>query len=134
MDGEFYRMSELDAASAKFFAGRPTQLELFRIIESFLQSLGEIKVRVGKSQISFGNRRQFAWVWLPMKWDRRRPANCIVLSFSLGRRIDHPAIAEVVEPYRGRFMHHVIMVEASDLETVKPWLGEAFQFGSGDLH
>ncbi|MGE5041707.1 MAG: DUF5655 domain-containing protein [Candidatus Levyibacteriota bacterium] len=119
-----------DAVAHKFFSDNSVQLHLFDAIKKYISSLGVVKIKVTKSQISFSNKRQFAWVWLPMPWDTGRPKNSIVLSFSLGERVMHPQIVEVVEPYPGRFMHHVIMEKEAELSgAVKKWLQTAFTFG-----
>ncbi len=115
----------------KFFSGRPIQLRLFDLVRQYLESLGSREARVTKSQISFSNRRQVAWVWLPQPWAKNRPPNCIVLSFGLGRRVDHPQIVQAVEPYPGRWMHHIIIETEADLnENVRKWLREAYEFGA----
>lgn len=68
-------------------------------------------------------------LWLPRSWDKKRPENSIVLTFGLGRRIEHERIAQAVEPYPGRWMHHVIIVNKADLdEDVRGWLHEAYVY------
>lgn len=114
-----------------FFSEKTIQLKLFSVIYEYVNSLGPIKIRVSKSQISFAGKRQFAWVWMPMKWDKKRPQNCIVLSFSQPERINNPRIVEAVEPYLGRWMHHVIIQQESDFDSlVKKWLYEAYNYSS----
>ncbi len=92
--------------------------------------LGNVKIKMTKSQVAFLRERQFAWVWFPMSWDKTRPANSLVLSFALGTRITHPRIVQVVEPYPGRWMHHVIIEKETDVDgVVRGWLREAYGFG-----
>lgn len=119
-----------DKTVQKFFSDKPIQLHLFGLIHQYLHSLGNIEVKVTKSQIAFSNKRQFAWIWLPMTWDKKRPKDCVVLSFSSGKKIIHPNIVQIVEPYPNRFMHHVIVEKKSDINNyVKKWLKESYDFG-----
>ena len=114
----------------RFFIEKPIQLELFLRINEFISSLGKVKIKATKSQILFAGKRQFAWIWMPMEWDKKRPPNSIVLSFSLGEHIKDSQIAQAVETYPGRWMHHVIIKTETDFNvTVKRWLKDAYDFG-----
>ncbi len=45
-------------------------------------------------------------------------------------RVIHPRIAQVVEPYLVRWMHHVILEKESDVDdVVRGWLRAAYAFG-----
>ncbi len=115
----------------QLFAGKPIQFRLYRHIGSFVEALGPVAIRVTKTQVSFASGRQFAWVWLPIEWAKHRPPNSLVLSFALGKQLTHPQIVQAVEPYPGRWMHHIILQEESDLnEDVRGWLAEAFSFAT----
>jgi hypothetical protein len=108
----------------------PGQLELFYYAAAAIEALGEVGRRVTRSQVSFRSGRQFAWLWPPPQWARNRTPGCIVLSFALGRRAADERIVQAVEPYPGRWMHHVILEQATDLdELVQGWLKEAYVFG-----
>jgi len=112
-----------------FFSGKPEARELFMAIERKIRAIGPAIITVSKTQISFATRTQFAWVWLPQPTDRKRPLNSLVLSFGCGRRIDHEQIVEAVEPYPGRWTHHVIIAEEADLiQALDTWLREAYRF------
>jgi len=53
----------------------------------------------------------------------------IVLTFGLGRRIEHERITQVVEPYPGRWTHHVIIENEADLDQdVRGWLRDAYYY------
>jgi hypothetical protein len=47
-----------------YFAGRPEPLALFHVVREYIESIGPVKMEAMKSQISFGTRTKFAWVWL----------------------------------------------------------------------
>ena len=111
------------------FEGRPESLSLFKAVRRLVETLGSSEMVVRKTQVSFLAARGFAWVWLPQRWVKRREAS-VTLAFALPHRVDHPRIEEVVEPYPGRWMHHVVIVKESDLDgDVRGWLGEAYAFG-----
>lgn len=114
------------AAEERLFANNPVRLRLFRAVRAMVEKLGDARIEATDSQVSFGTERKFAWVWLPPEWDRKRPADCIVLSFGLRREIKHPRIEQAVEPYPGRWTHHVVITDEGDLDsTVAEWLQEA---------
>lgn len=122
--------SQNDWSVEKFFIEKPIQLKLFHHISEFINSLGQVKIKTTKSQISFAGKRQFAWVWLPMEWDKKRTPHSIILSFSLQERINNPQIVQVIESYPGKWMHHVVIQNTSDInELVRKWLTEAYNFG-----
>lgn len=114
---------------AAFFKGKPDELALYTHIKRYIGSLGPVETKVTKSQIAFSRGRQFAWIWFPMSWDTRRPPHSLVLSFSLGKEIRDPQVVEVVQPYPGRFMHHVIIGRDTDFSAMaKHWLADAYKF------
>ncbi len=114
-----------------FFADRTRSRELFEHVRGYIESLGPVSMEVMKTQISFGTRRKFAWIWLPQMWIEGRPEDCIVLTFVLDRRIDDPRIEEAVEPRPRRWTHHIIIRKEGDLDrSVRGWVLEALEMGS----
>lgn len=111
------------------FSGRPEALKLFYVVKQYIESLGPVKIEAMKTQVSFGVKTKFAWVWLPQLWIGKRPENSITLTFCIGRHIIHDRIAESVEPRPGRWTHHVIIENEADFdENVREWLREAYGF------
>lgn len=105
------------------------QISLYLAVEEMINSIGPVSIEVMKSQISFGTKTKFAWVWKPQTWSKKRPENSIVLTFGVGRHIQNEKIVEAVEPYPGRWTHHVIIQNNSDLNNdVYQWLCEAYAF------
>ncbi|OPX85458.1 MAG: hypothetical protein A4E53_03452 [Pelotomaculum sp. PtaB.Bin104] len=112
------------------FSGRPEALALFHAVRRYIESIGPVKVEAMKTQVSFGAKTKFAWVWLPQLWTKKRPENSITLTFDVGRHIEHDRIVQAVEPRPGRWTHHVIIESEADLnEDVREWLREAYAFG-----
>jgi hypothetical protein len=89
-------------------------------------ALGAADVRVTRSQVAYHRRRAFAWTWLPGRWLRSPDAE-VVLSVSLPRRDNSARWKEVVNPAPRRWMHHLEVRAAADLDDeVAAWLAEAW--------
>lgn len=110
----------------EFFAGRPESRALFESVRAAVESVGPSTLRVTKSQIAFRRRRAFAWGWIPGRYLRgRRPP--LVLSVALRRRDESARWKEVVEPAPGRFMRHLELTEAGQVDDeVRARLREAW--------
>jgi hypothetical protein len=113
-----------------FFSADPCVIPLYQALEPILYALGDVTRKVQKTQISFSSGKGFAYVWLPIHKVKGRPEHYIVLSFSQPQQIVSPRIVEAVEPYPGRWMHHLILSTQEDLdEELLGWLREAYNFG-----
>ncbi len=111
---------------AMLFKGKARERELFETVREYIVALGPSSIDVAKTQVSFGTGRKFAWVWLPPEWAKRLGGS-VVLSFSLGRRVIDSRIKQSVEPYPGRWMHHVVISEKGGLDKrVRGWLKLAY--------
>lgn len=116
-----------------FFDGH---LEALPLYESFAQqvlALGEdVKVRVQKTQITFSNRRNFAFVsFLPARKAKDRPKHYITVTFGLDHRVASPRIDAAVEPYPNRWTHHVLISSAEEIDdTLMGWVREAYEFSA----
>lgn len=100
---------------------------LFDLLLPQIEAAGESEMVVSKTQISFRRRRAFAWVWIPEKHLGRRMAP-LVLSVSLPFRDPSPRWKEIVEPYPGRFMHHLELFSPDEIdEAVRAWLRTAYE-------
>jgi hypothetical protein len=109
-----------------FFADWPESAKIFEALRTAVENLGETKMRVTKSQIAFRRRTGFAWAWVPGRYlGGNRPP--LVLSIALRHRDPSLRWKQVVEPARGRFMHHLELTKAADLDDqVRLWLHEAW--------
>ncbi|TAJ18127.1 MAG: hypothetical protein EPO65_09610 [Dehalococcoidia bacterium] len=110
---------------AQFFDGRPDAAALFDVVRAAIQQHGRARMRVTKSQIAFSRRRGFAWVWTPDRYLRGETAP-LVISVALSRRDRSPRWKQVVEPTPGRWMHHLEVRAADEIDgEVAAWLAEA---------
>ncbi len=111
----------------EFFAPYPESKTIFEALAAALASVGPCEMRATKSQVAFRRQRAFAWAWVPaMYLGGSRPP--LVVSVALRRRDPSSRWKQVVEPSRGRFMHHMELdgVAAVDEELIR-WLAEAWR-------
>lgn len=88
--------------------------------------LGPATVRLTSSQVAFRHRIGFAWLWLPGRW-LAHPTAPVVLSIGLRRQVDNPRWKQVVQPYPGRWMHHLEVGDPAELDAeLAGWLAEAY--------
>jgi hypothetical protein len=113
-----------------FFQKDPSLLFLYREVEAaILKRLPETTLRAGKSQIAFRNRYNYTFVSLPIRRIKGWPDHCLILTFGLGYHLEHPRVAQAVEPYPGRWTHHVLVNDPADLdEELLSWVEEAYWF------
>ena len=101
-----------------FLGGAPGPISLFEAWEEAVLACGESTMKVSKTQISWGNPLQFAVLSQPRRAAQRR-----------GRRVEHPRILQAVEPYPGRWTHHLLLTAPEDVDgLLAAWLAEAYRF------
>ena len=111
----------------EFFAGREESRHIFDALQSAIDALGPVEVRVTKSQVAFRRSKAFAWAWVPGFYLRGRHAP-LVLTLSFATRRPSPRWKQIVEPAPGRFTHHLELYTASEIDgEVRCWLREAWQ-------
>ena len=110
----------------EFFAGYEASRPIFDVLRSAIEAIGPAEMRVSKSQIAFRRRVAFAWAWIPDKYLSGGHAP-LVLSVSLRHRDASARWKEIAEPAAGRFMHHLELFSADELDSqVQAWLGMAW--------
>lgn len=117
-----------------FFDRKPEALSLYEAFEKkVLSGVSHVDVKVQKTQIAFSNRHNFAFVsFLPVRKKKERPESYIVVTFGLGYRVESPRIDAAVEPYPGRWTHHVLISGAEEIdEELMEWVKEAAVFSDG---
>ena len=123
--------SVFDKEIENFFSNQEHLISLFQAVNQMIQSIAPLPFDVNKSQISFGTKPKFAWVWQHKPWLNKRPENAIVVTFCVGRYIEHDQIVEAIEPYPGRWIHHLMIRDESELTSdVNKWLEEAYTFAN----
>jgi len=114
---------------SRYFERTPGAEALFWQLVKACGALGDANFEVQSSGIALGAPRHYAYAWLPVRAVKDRPAVYLVVTLRLGRRIDSPRFVEIVEPYPGRFAHHLILSTAKQLDPeFLGWLNEARAF------
>ena len=117
-----------------FFDGKPEELQLYEAFtEKVFSEVDGVEVKVQKTQIAFSNRRNFACVsFLPVRKAKERPEVYIVVTFGLGYHVQSPRIDAAVEPYPGRWTHHVLISGTGEIDDeLMGWVKEAAVFSAG---
>jgi hypothetical protein len=97
----------------------PAIVELYASIESFAKSLGPIELVARDRYVLLRSVRVFA--------DLVMMAEAVRLAVHLGRKVDAPFFFKVVADRR--LVTHVAKLKThADLETIKPFLREAYEF------
>jgi hypothetical protein len=120
----------MDVETGSFFDKVPQALPLYEVLaEKVLAEYPDVQIKIQKSQISFSNKHQFAFVWLPIRRMKNRPDVYIIVSFGLSHRLDSPRIVEATEPYPNRWINHLIIQDSSEVDTeLMNWIKEAYNF------
>lgn len=121
----------MDADSLMFFEGHPGALPLYMRFEERLRAaIPEAAVKAQKTQLSFYNRHMFACVsFAAVRKRKDRPENYIVVTFGLGYRLDSPRVDAAVEPYPGRWTHHVLISGEDEIDDeLIGWIVQAADF------
>lgn len=113
-----------------FFSKMPEVIPLYeRIEEKILERFEDVTIEIKKTQITFKAKRGFVYVWLPIRKMKNRPEYYLVLSFGLDQRIESSRIAESVETYKNRWMHHLVLEKPEELnDELMRWIQEAYLF------
>lgn len=126
-------MGAVNADILFFFEEKPTALPLYEALEKrILTEIGGVAVKVQKTQISFANRHNFAFVsFLPVRRAGERPKTYVTVTFGLGRRVDAPRIDAAVEPYPNRWTHHLLICDPAEIDDeLMSWIKEAAAFSA----
>jgi len=124
----------MDQEVLYFFDGKAEALPLYEAFEQKVFSeVDGVKVKVQKTQIAFSNKHNFAFVsFLPVRKAKERPEVYIVVTFGLGYCVESLRIDTAVEPYPGRWTHHVLISGEEEIDDeLMGWVKEAAVFSAG---
>ena len=117
-----------------FFNEHPAALPLYEaFMERLLAEIDNVTIKVQKTQISFSNKYNFAFVsFLPVRKAKERPKVYIIISFGLRYRKESPRIDSASEPYPNRWTHHMLISSADEIDNeLMEWVKEAAVFSAG---
>lgn len=115
----------------QFFETSPAALPIYEAFERRVrEEIGEVEIRVHKTQISFYNRHLFSCVsFIKARKAKERPPIYLVVTFGLRRKAESPRIDIATEPYPNRWTHHVTVSSPEEIdEELMDWVKEAARF------
>jgi hypothetical protein len=116
----------------QYLVDHPGSAALLRALRRILAQVGPVDEQLTKSQLAFRRTRIVAWAWAPGQYRQGRGAP-LVLSFDFSSRDRSPRWKEVVKIRPGRFMHHLELWSAEDLDDeVTAWLRLAWEAAAGE--
>jgi hypothetical protein len=113
-----------------YFAGKPHTYEIFKELQRQIRAQGDSKMQVA-SQISFGGKRKFAWIWL-YNISGANPEGTVQIMLALDREVDEPPVCRVTQIGSRRWNHLVVvhsMDEARDPK-LHALIEEAYRYGT----
>ena len=116
-----------------FFGEHMEALPMYERLENaILTRIPDVKIKVATTQITFANKRGFAFVsFNPCRKAKDRPAVWMTVTFGLGCRKGSSRIDVATEPYPGRWTHHVMVGSAEEIdEELLSWIQEAAEFAN----
>lgn len=123
----------MDSDTIFFFGEHINALPFYeKLEERILNEIPDVKVKTAKTQITFANKRGFAFVsFNPCRRAKERPQNWMTVSFGLGYRKESPRIDVATEPYPGRWTHHVMVGNVEEIDDeLMGWIKEAAAFSA----
>ena len=92
--------------------------------EWILRACPDAEIRAKKTQVGLFNGCGFAWVSPPLRGKRG-----VTLTLGLPERLSSGRIFSAAEPYPGRWTHHIIITDESDIDDeLTLWLNRAIAF------
>ena len=103
-----------------------------RLEELILEQIPDVKIKVSKTQISFSNKRGFAFVsFNPCRRAKERPEVWMTITFGLSYRKDSPRIDVATEPYPNHWTHHILVGSEEEIDAeLMGWVREAAEFSA----
>ena len=116
-----------------FFDEKPAALPLYEAFaKRLLAEIDDVTVKVRKTQISFSNKYNFAFVsLLPARKAKARPETYITVTFGLRYKKESPRIDVATEPYPNRWTHHMLIASEEEIDDeLMGWIKEAAEFSA----
>ena len=117
-----------------FFDEKPAAIPLYEAFaKRLLAEIDNVTVKVRKTQISFSNKYNFAFVsLLPVRKAKERPETWITVTFGLRYKKESPRIDVASEPYPNRWTHHMLVSSEEKIDDeLMGWIKEAAAFSAG---
>ena len=116
-----------------FFNEKPAAIPLYEAFaKRVLVEIDNVSVKVQKTQISFSNKHNFAFVsLLPVRKAKQRPETYVTVSFGLRYKKESPRVDVASEPYPNRWTHHMLVASVEEVDDeLMGWIKEAAEFSA----
>jgi len=116
-----------------YFNDHMDALPLYERLEGLiLEQIPDVRIKVSKTQISFSNKRGFAFVsFNPCRKAKERPDVWMTVTFGLNHRKDSLRIDVATEPYPNRWTHHIMVGSEEEIDDeLMGWIREAAEFST----
>lgn len=124
----------MNIETISFFGEHRDALPLYEgLEEQILAQIPDVKIKVSKTQITFANRRGFAFAsFNPVRKAKERPEVWMTVTFGLSYRKESPRIDVATKPYPNRWTHHVMVGSPEEIDgELMDWIREAAAFSAG---
>lgn len=123
-------LGDLSGDELLFFDQYPQSVALYAAFREAVERIcPDASLRVQKTQITYVAPKVFACVSLPVRKWKGFPETKMVVTLGLNRRLDSPRAAVAVEPYPGRWTHHIPIAAPEEIDgELMEWVREAYQF------
>ena len=113
-----------------FWYDYPNMLPIYEALRRNLtEHYPDMSIKVSKTQISFYNRHMFAMASTPKKRKKDWPKEFVMLSIGLPYPLKNPRVLASVEPYPGRWTHHIALTNEAEMnDELLEWIDAAYQF------
>ena len=99
------------------------------LTQAVLNLCPEAEIRETKTQLGFFHGCGFAWLSQPPRRRKDRPDKYILLSLGLHARLESPRVTEAVEPYPGRWTHHILITSENEIDAeLLGWIEDAHAY------
>lgn len=97
-----------------FCLGLPAESQLYAALEARILALcPDVTLKHDRTQTAFVRRVQFLWLSLPR---HKRDQGALMLSLALPAPMEHPRVLHAAEVSPGRWMHHMIIRTAPEMD------------------
>ena len=116
-----------------FFNDYMDAFHLYERLEGLiLKQIPNVRIKVSKTQISFSNKRGFAFVsFSPCRKAKERPDVWMTVTFGLSYRKESPRIDVATEPDPNRWTHNMMVGSEEEIDSeLMGWIREAAEFSA----
>lgn len=112
----------------QFFENKPESFAIFQTVRKQIEKLGPSSATIA-SQISYGNKRKFAWFWL-YNVTAKNPNGVLHLMLAIDKKMANEHVREITQIGQHRWNHQIVIHSLADAESawLKALLIEAYRY------